>query len=188
MRRLVTAIALGVAICAPAGAGAQASTPPAAATAPAPSEKTIELVRRVLAASHIERQVDTLVAAMLPLMLEQQAKNNHTLSDEDQKMILDLTRKELGEKFVPKLMELSVPIYASIYTDAELEAMADFYESPAGQSILEKTQQVAPRVAQATRELLPEATADLTREVVREFCSRTNCLQSPTSIPKARPS
>lgn len=190
MGRAATAMVLALALCgaangAPAVAQAQAAAP---AATPAPSEKTVKLVRRVLAANHIERQTDTLLAAMMPVLMEQQAKNSQTLSDDDRQLIIDLTRKIMSEKFVPKLIELSVPIYASIYTDDELEAMASFYESPVGQSVLAKTAQVAPKVAQATRQLLPELTADLTKEVFRELCTRTNCLQPPAAIPKARPS
>src|SRR5262249_19286605 len=151
----------------------------------APSEKTVKLVRRVLAAIHMERQMDATMKAMMPLIMDQQSQLHPSLSADDRKLIQDLTQKVIMEDFFPKLLERAVPIYASVFSDEELEAMAVFYESPTGQAIMEKTPLIAPQVAAATRDLMPEAI----ERMARELCAKINCLApKPAAQPKPRAS
>jgi hypothetical protein len=178
MSRLILA-GLALALAATAAAPPARAQAPAPASAAAPSEKTVKLVRRVLAATHMERQVDVMMTNLMPVLMEQQAKLHPNLTADDQKMILELTHKIIMEDFFPKLVERSVPIYASVYSDDELEAMARFYESPTGQAILAKAPLITPKVAEATRELMPQAMS----EMVRQLCAKMNCLQSPPAAP-----
>lgn len=187
MRAVLIGLMAGVLAVAPQGAALaqSAAPPPAGASAKPPSEATVKLVRRVMAAMHMERQMEATMNALMPVMMDQQVKLHPNITAEDQKMIMDLTHHIILETFFPKLMDRAVSIYASVYSDEELTAMASFYESPTGQSILAKTPQIAPKVAEVTRELLPEATA----QMARELCAKLNCLQSPpAAAPKPRPS
>jgi hypothetical protein len=133
---------------------------------------------------HFERQIDTLLGAMLPVMIEQQRQAHPSLSAADEKLIADTTREVMRDKFTPKLIARAIPIYAATYSGAELDAMLAFYESPIGQSVLEKTSSMSPKVAAVTRDLLPEVQA----EMIRAMCAKMNCLQpgpAPQSKPKA---
>ena len=187
MRHRPTIAAIALAFCLPAAALAQA--PAAAPAAPqaqaAPAPRAEALVRRYLAASHMEAQIDSLLASMLPVMMEQQARLNPKVTAEDQKMILETTRQVMRDTFTPKLIERAIPIYASTFSESELEGMVAFYESPTGQAVLAKNPLVAQKIAGVTRDLMPEATTAM----VQAMCAKMNCLQpTPAPMPKAKPS
>ncbi len=60
--------------------------------------------------------------------------------------------KELYFKFATSdsIMDYFVPIYTEKYTEAELDAMIDFYSSPAGQSIVRKSFPVVMELRKAS--------------------------------------
>jgi len=160
-----------------------ATSPPAAQVRPSP--KAEALVRRYLAAAHIDAQIDLMLGTMLPVMMEQQARLNPKITADDQKVILETTRQVMRDTFTPKLIERAVPIYASVFSETELQGMVAFYESPTGQAVLAKNPKVAQEVAAATRDLMPEATAAM----MQAMCAKMNCFQStPAPTPKAKAS
>lgn len=56
--------------------------------------------------------------------------------------------KKLFQKYATpeSLMELFIPVYIEMYSDEELDAMIEFYSSPAGKSIISKSQDVINRL------------------------------------------
>lgn len=164
-------------------AGAQ-SSPPAARSAPV-NAKSEALVRRYLAAIHFEKLLDTMVAAMLPLMTDGMIKEHPDITPEQRQMIADTVRDTMREKFVPQMLDRMVPIYASTFSEPELEAIVTFYESPAGRAITEKAPSLAPKSAEITRELMPQFQG----EIIRRLCAKIDCLaQKPAAPPKPRAS
>lgn len=81
-------------------------------------------------ASHIEKQVDLMMAAMLPALLD--TPELREVPPEARTMLTDITREVMRDTFTPKLVERMTPVYASIFTESELEGIVAFYESPAG--------------------------------------------------------
>jgi hypothetical protein len=182
--RIVLAAAATLTFFVSSGAVAQPAPAPRA-VGQAVSPNTDALVRRLMKAMRFEAQIDIMLGAMMPLMMEQQAREHPNLGPADQKVILDTVREVMREKFTPKLIERAVPIYAATFSESELTQMVGFYESPVGQSIITKMPTMAPKIAEAARELIPEATADM----ARAMCAKVNCLQpTPAPVPKAKPS
>ncbi|MEM4247765.1 MAG: DUF2059 domain-containing protein [Candidatus Nanoarchaeia archaeon] len=62
-----------------------------------------------------------------------------SISDQDKKLFQKYATPE-------SLMELFIPVYIEMYTDEELDAMIEFYSSPAGKSIISKSQDVINRL------------------------------------------
>jgi len=185
MRHRVPLIALA-AILAAGPLTAAAQTPSTAAAAPAPvTPKTEALVRRLMKAMKFENQVDQMLGAILPVMAEQQFKAIPHLTEADRALIVETTRQVMRDEFTPKLLARAVPIYAATFSESELEQMVAFYESPAGQSIIEKMPSMSPKIAAATRDLMPE----LAPAMMRAICAKVNCAAPPTgTMPKPKPS
>jgi hypothetical protein len=182
--RIVLAAAAALTVFVGSGAVAQPSPAPSA-DVQVVSPNTDALVRRLMKAMHFEAQIDTMLGAMMPIMMEQQARQHPNLGPADQKVILDTVREVMREKFTPKLIERAVPIYAATFSESELTQMVAFYESPVGQSIITKMPAMAPKIAEAARELIPEATGDM----ARAMCAKVNCLQpTPAPVPKVKSS
>jgi hypothetical protein len=165
---------------APAAALAQPAMPAAAA---APAETVtpakLALVRRYLQAIHYEKLMDAMIASMLPVMAQGIAQKDH-LTAAQQQMVVDVVRQEMRETITPQMMDRMAPIYAGAFSEAELQAIVAFYESPAGQSVIAKTPALAPRAADVVRSLMPQVEAD-----VRErLCQRLHCNADPQAQPK----
>ena len=71
----------------------------------------------------------------------------------------------------PVLIERMVSVYARVYTEEELAALVEFYESPVGLSLIAKSREVDRLVALETEDLLP-----LFEEHFRSrYCARAEC-------------
>lgn len=179
LKTMIAAVAALALLAGPAAA-APAAGPTAAAGANPQAEA---LVRRYLTAIHFERTMDAVQAAMLPVIAAQAGGGKANLTAEDKAMLVDIVRKEMRDKMMPRMIEKMVPLYASTFTVAELQAMVAFYESPVGRSITEKTPSLAPRSAEIVRELMPQVMVDVVQEIIARKCPDGKC--EGASPPKA---
>lgn len=124
----------------------------------------LALAREVITASQMDKMVDGMAAQMKQMasqMLQLPAKATPA-------------QRELTEKFMGKVMDLSTDmakdivdnadlIYAKVYTEAELNAMKAFFLSPEGQSMIAKQPQIMallmPVVQDIQRQLMPKMKA-----------------------------
>jgi hypothetical protein len=148
---------------------AQVSSTPAAV--PAPNAKSVALVRRFFAATKLDAQVDAMMGAMLPVMLDQQIKRNPALSAVGRDVVLNTARDLMREVVTPKIIEAAIPLYAETFSEPELEQIVAFYESPGGRAITEKQPSLAPKMAEVTRAIIPEAVSEMTRRM----CEKLGC-------------
>jgi uncharacterized protein len=159
------------------------SCPFAAEPAPADTatlERKQVLVRRYFSAIDYEKQVDGMMALMLPMVADQAARGSPNMSQKDRAALTEATREVMREVVTPKLLEGSIPIYAEAFTEQELIGLVEFYESPTGRAITEGLPAIAPKVADLTRGILPEAM----REVITRLCAKIGCTVPPTGKPR----
>ena len=182
MMKSLIAAAAALAVLTPLAARAAPPSAAAPAAASAVKPEAEALVRRYLAAVHFERTMDVMQAAMLPVIAAQSAKANPNLTAADQQMLVEVVRRVMREKMMPKMIERMVPIYAQTFTLSELQAMVAFYESPLGRSITDKIPTLAPRSAAITRELMPEMMSEVVQELIARKCPDGRCQTAP---PKA---
>ncbi|ACG77958.1 conserved hypothetical protein [Phenylobacterium zucineum HLK1] len=170
MFRRLAAAALVVALgaSAPAAAWSQGASPPARPQAASPSPKALELVQRLLKATGAENQADLLTQAIITQMA---ASSNLNLSDEERVAVAHIVRDVMREEVTPKLMARMTPVYARTFTEAELEAMVVFYESPVGQAAITRIPQLMQESIAITEELMPPAQG----EILRRLCDRFGC-------------
>ena len=159
---------------------AQGQPPPSAAGVPSPRSEA--LVRRFLAAAKIDRTMDALLTSIVPLMIDDARRQYPRMSADDGQKIGEVVRDVMRDVFLPRLIDRMVPIYAATFSESELQAIVDFYESPAGRAITDKTPGMAPASAQAARDLLPQ----MQREIVLRMCARMDCFGQKTP-PPAKP-
>jgi hypothetical protein len=159
-------------------------TPALAQAAPAPgaakvSPRSAELVRRMYRAVHIDTTMDAMMASMMPAMTEEMTRRTPGITDEQRRLINEVVQDVMHDA-TPKILDRLIPAYAATFTDEELKAVVDFYESPAGVAIVTKMPLMAPRTAELMREMMPE----IETEMVTRFCAKVNCNVTPARTPK----
>ena len=97
--------------------------------------------KRLLVASQVQSQLDAMYDTILPQMsqMAQQSgidRNMQDVMDRHMERTMNMLREEMNwEKLEPVLMR----VYIDVYSEEELTALADFYESDVGQKFLAKT-------------------------------------------------
>ena len=77
--------------------------------------------------------------------------------------------KELYSKFATSdgIIDYFIPVYMEKYTEEELDAMIDFYSSPAGQSIVRKSLPVVIELRKASMQWTMQISAKVNSEKAR---------------------
>jgi hypothetical protein len=158
-----------------AAAAVLAGTPAFCADAPASNAHSIELARKLFAEMRMEQLMGSMVRQMAPAMIEQSRKRNPNLSAADAQVISDAMAASMDE-LVKKVTERSIPLYASTFSEKELQDLVNFYDSPTGQAMLTKMPVLMSKMAPMMAELAPEMLADMTRRV----CAKTDCSKHAT--------
>lgn len=142
----------------------------AAAHAQEADEATLTAARRLVVSAQVEQTFLRMTDQLIPLMLAPLARQRG-LSAEQQQVIVDVVSEEMRRDPAP-LIDMIARLYAQRLSAEELHAIADFYESPAGQRLLEVTLRMqgelagvgeiwgreilAPRVQRRMEELLAD--------------------------------
>jgi len=155
LRGLLLALAI---MAAPAAANAQTAGQDDAAERLALANKFIVLVQG--------EQMGASMRQMMGMITPQ----NSRLPPEQQAIINDVTG-EMVEVMLPRMFEAMAPVYADIFTVEELRGLVAFYESDIGQSMVRKSFEAAPRIAEVTMGLMPE----MMGEMADRMCDRLGC-------------
>lgn len=158
MNRMIASLLLGAALC----------LGPAAAFAAPPTPEQVDRLLTVM------RAKDT-VAAMLPQIeasqrqMVQQLTAGQELSA-DQRAQLDRTLQQSSAAVTRALSwEKLEPLYRTLYSQtfegSEIDAMADFYSTPAGQSMLDKMPLLMQNTMQAVQSLIVPMLQELERDI-----------------------
>lgn len=164
MRRLFLTAGLTVGLlftCAPAMA--------------APSERAIALSQRYVKAAHMEEMMEASLSAMDPRAMFK----GEMAKSEDMNLMFEASQAAT-RRILPQISARMAPLIAEIYSEDELQAMVDFYESPVGQSILAKTPAMTKAVTAMTYELLPEMMSGM----MDDYCARKKCTADEKSALK----
>ena len=103
-----------------ASPGLAQSAPPPSASAPA-NAKSEALVRRYLVAIRFEKLLDTMMGSILPVIAESAARENPNITADQRQIIVDTVRETMRETFVPQMIDRIVPVYATTFSQSELE-------------------------------------------------------------------
>ncbi len=161
MRKFLTILALACALAAPAAASAE------------PSAKALALTRRMVAALHVEETMAPMMRTLMQQQMDMIVAQRKGLTDQQKTMLSGALTESVGEVMdnglMSKVMEKFIPAYAEVYTEDELQAVVDFYESPMGQRVLKKMPLLGPAAVKAMQEISPEIQADLDQRVTKKL-------------------
>ncbi len=161
MRKFLTLLALA---CALAAAGAASAEP---------SAKALALTRRMVVAMHVEQTMAPMMRGLMQQQMDMIVAQHKNLTDQQKTMLSGALTEAVGEVMdnglMTKVVEKLTPAYAEVYSEQELQAVVDFYESPIGQSVLRKTPLMGPAATKVMIEIAPEIQADLDARVARKL-------------------
>lgn len=125
----------------------------------APSDEKTALLKEMFDAMQLEKMMDQMMAGItqpmksqMPAIMDgiiEQSGSSSEISEEDRQYFYDvfmpkymdrLMKAVFGNMDIETLVnEIYVPIYSKYFTIEEVQAIIDFYESPAGKKMLEST-------------------------------------------------
>lgn len=171
--RSLLAVAVLAAIVMNGNAYASPQASPAPPTTAAPSPRALALTRRVVVALRIQETMAPMMSQILQAQIGQVVAQNAKLTDPQKAQLTGVMNESIdeviSEGLLSDMMEKFVPIYAEVYTEPELQAMAEFYESPVGQSILKKMPLMAPLASKIAVEEMPRIQAALTKKLTTKL-------------------
>lgn len=133
-----------------------------------PSARQLSLSRR-----YIELMQGDSLEDLLEQMIREMAQSDPELrgaSAEDREFMITLTT-EVTADILPLMMEQLVPVYARVFTEAELEALIAFYDSEIGRSITTKMMASMPEADAAMMSVMPA----MLDKMANRYCARYGC-------------
>jgi uncharacterized protein len=147
-----------------------AATPALCADPPAPNAHSVELARKLFTEMHMDQLMGDMLRQMGPTIVGQSRKNNPSLTEQDAQSINDAVAESM-DSLMQKVIERSIPLYASTFTEKELQDLVDFYDSPSGRAMLAKMPVLMSKMTPMMTELMPEMAGDISRRI----CSKIDC-------------
>ena len=138
------------------------------ALAEAPSRESVIKLLEVTNISEViesmQTQMDTVFTGML-----NQAFSRESLSPEKKEIVMDLA-KEVSKQYKEelswgKVRETYVQIYSEIYTQLEVDAQIEFYESEVGQSVVSKNSSLTEKSMAAMQQRVAPVMQNLQKTV-----------------------
>lgn len=148
-------------------------------TASQPSARSTDLVKRLLKASNVDKMYAAMLDQMIATLI--QTPEIKRLSADEQATVKRIVTEVMVQDFMPRLIDKMIPVYAETFSEAELEAVVTFYESPPGRAAIEKTPSVMTRSLAFATEMTPQVQT----EIFRRLCDEFGC---EGAKPKASPS
>lgn len=134
----------------------------------APSARQMELSRRYLDLMFTD-QFEGVIHEMLGEQMTSDAAMQD-VPDEDRQFLISLT-SELVTDMVPLMITEMVPVYASQFTEEELQALVDFFETPMGRAIAQKNVEVMPEANRAVMAVVPQ----MLEKMATRMCQHYGC-------------
>lgn len=151
-------------------------------------------VEKLFVVMHIERTMDQMMG-MMQQMIAQSTKGMpgmDALTPEQEKLVADYQKKamKLATDTVGwKAMEPDYArIYATTFTDEQIDAMTTFYSSPAGQALLDKTPEIGQQTMQAVQGKMATLQPQI-RKLMEDFAAQMKAASptTPKPAPKTTP-
>lgn len=129
---------------------------------------------QLFALLHMDRMMDQLMAGVKSQIQQivQTMPGSDQATPEQKKQITDFQQRVLtvvNDKLGWKALEPDfITLYASTYTEEELDGIIGFYKSPVGQKMLDKTPELMTKSTQITQQKMREVQPQL-NQMVQDF-------------------
>ncbi|WP_158278066.1 DUF2059 domain-containing protein [Caulobacter endophyticus] len=162
MKRIVAAVAAFSIVLGAAG--------PSAASSP----RARELAHRYVSAMDMKKNFAPMLDNLMAGMLQQQMASAKG-DDEAKALVGKAVREAFNESveagMLDRMMAAMEPAIAESFSEDELQAMVDFYESPTGRSIIAKMPSFGVKSSAAVVAIMPEMQADLERRLLAKLAA-----------------
>jgi hypothetical protein len=152
------------------------------AAAPAWAEPaSAESVQKMMRVMKVESQYDSALGSTLQMMRDQMVNSipKHANISAEQRAQIEAVIQNAWQKYQEQLTgdaELRKTVFASFqqlaqkyYTQQEVDALIGFYDSPLGQSILDKQGMMIGEFTQSVPAILDTRIQSMAREIMREM-------------------
>ena len=152
------------------------------AAAPAWAEPaSTESVQKMMRVMKVESQYDSALGSTLQMMRDQMVNSipKHANISTEQRAQIEAVIQNAWQKYQERLAgdaELRKTVFASFqqlaqkhYTQQEVDALIGFYDSPLGQSILDKQGMIIGEFTQSVPAILDTRIQSMAREIMREM-------------------
>jgi hypothetical protein len=156
-----------------------AGTPAICADAP-PNGHNLELARHLFGGMHMDTMMAGMTKNMVPAMIEQARKANPAMSPAQAEAITEAVTQS-SQAMMGKVMDRMIPLYASTFTEKELQDAVAFYDGPSGQAMLAKMPVLMAKMTPMMVELMPEMQADMRKRL----CEKIDCKTIAPAAPKS---
>jgi hypothetical protein len=161
IRKFLTLLALACLLAAPTVASAE------------PSAKALALTRRMVVAMHVEETMTPMMRTLMRQQVEMIAAQQKGLTSQQRTMLSGAVGEALDEVlndgFMSDIMERLIPAYAEVYSEDELEALVQFYESPMGQRVLHKMPLLGPAATKVMIDITPKMEAQVVEKLTKKL-------------------
>jgi hypothetical protein len=140
------------------------------------AEELIELTQARQLVDQIYAQVGPGQTELLKSMLPEGA-----LSDEELEIIAEESLAIMREELAPAMIALvdqMAPVYAEVYTLAELKGVVDFYKSPIGQAFIAKQSLLVERSTEISSKWAQETIPGVMQRMTQRLQARLEELQT----------
>lgn len=148
-----------------------------------PSPHKLELAQRYFKSMHMETNFVAMVKNMLPAIAADAPPGVST------EAIQKITGEVLDEVMPPMLQDMEgimTQACAQVFTEEELAALVAFYESPVGQSVVDKGPLLAASTSTGMAKLMPKFRALFIARMFEKLCADGAC--EPDKTPARTPS
>jgi uncharacterized protein len=159
----------------------------AAFGADATDPERVAEAKAIIVAMHMDRQMDSMIAVMSEGMAKQFAQGKPLSNQHSMQVMLEESMLGMKEQLNAPggLMDSMAQAYAAEFTFAELRQIREFYESPAGQHMLQSQpeimKQVFPKVMEMSRATVPRACARAKQRLIAEKAENAEAMTCPAA-------
>ena len=139
---------------------------PALADTKSDETERLALANKFIALLQVD-QLSGAISQMTTMMMPQEFAE---LPADDAQEMQDLIA-EMTADMMPRMFEAMAPAYADIFTLEELRGLVAFYESDIGRSMIRKSYEATPQLAEAMQSIMPSIMADM----ADTMCDRFEC-------------
>ena len=75
--------------------------------------------------------------------------------------------RDVTQTMMATMSARMAPILAEVFTEKELEDVVAFYEGPSGRSMIDKSPQLAAKMAPVMQEIMPQVRAQMTERICK---------------------
>lgn len=143
------------------------ATPAAAGEAASPAAKACSA--RYIKSLRMEEMMKSMMDSMVPAM-SASMPGGDVLDADDKQAIADLA-VESTMAIVPEMIADIEPLLVKHFSEAEVCAMADFYDSPTGRAIIGKMPAFTAETGALTMKYVPR----MQQEMLDRLCKRIDC-------------